>query len=700
MLKKKFDCLKIINSIEKAPEFKKFIFPHAKLLLAYSGGQDSSTLLTIFFILSKKWNFQLGVVYCNHGWIKTNKPFLTVFQEIQNYKLPFYYVDNFYPRNEKIENIARQWRYKSFQKIQQKGNYHFLLTAHTLTDKIETLLFHLCRGTGLKGINSLKRIGLSNLKQKLNFFCYEKIFFSDFKMSILKNIYFKRFNKTFEFFFAIYILKCYKKKIQKFKKNKTINTSQKSNKKQLKVIKKKLSLITFFNPTIYILIKKLLKILLFLITKKIFFIKNKKKLNFSADSLIKKYFKSRKLNYLIKKICIKNSNKNINYKFHSNIKHIIYTNYVVLDLFYTTLKNHNSNFFYQQSFNLFHSFFTINLNQNFLKRKQFQIFNKKNYNKLNKKQLKYFESQIKHIQENNIQYYIKNQTLISFFFIYYPITIFVLMNNFCFKIFVFNKSLKNLLKKKQSEKLYTILLLKTKIINKNKVKKPYKFSKKFFFNIYFYLFKLQQNKLILFLKKLHYYIYFLSFFFKQQKVFYNIRIKKSKQTLKKNFFLRIPVLKTKYKLKNFIQLKNLYLKLNKKPFFFIKKPLFFYKKKGFFIFVRQYIFKNIFFNCLKNELYEQRIKNQIQLCYKKHLIIIRPLLKINRNNIFLFAKKLNLIIYFDPTNKNLIFTRNYIRYQILPLLKNINPKLEKNIYKFSQIAYFYYKKLKIIISFF
>ena len=116
--------------------------------------------------------------------------------------------------------------------------------------------------------------------------------------------------------------------------------------------------------------------------------------------------------------------------------------------------------------------------------------------------------------------------------------------------------------------------------------------------------------------------------------------------------------------------------------------------------VRQYKFKKIFFNCLKNELYEQIIKNQIKLSYKKHLIIIRPLLKINRNNIFLFAKKLNLIIYFDPTNKNLIFTRNYIRYQILPLLKKINPQLEKNIYKFSQIAYFYYKKLKIIISFF
>ena len=232
MLKKKLDCLKLINSIEQAPEFKKFIFPHAKLLLTYSGGQDSSTLLTIFFLLSKKWNFQLGVVYCNHGWIKSNKPFLTVFQKIQNYKLPFYYVDNLNENNEKTENIARQWRYTSFQKIQQRGNYHFILTAHTLSDKIETLLFHLCRGSGLKGINSLKITGSFNFKQKFNQFFYEKMIFSDFKISLLKNLYFKNVNKNFEFFFSMYIYKCYKKKIQNFQKNKTTNTIQRSTKKK------------------------------------------------------------------------------------------------------------------------------------------------------------------------------------------------------------------------------------------------------------------------------------------------------------------------------------------------------------------------------------------------------------------------------------------------------------------------------------
>ena len=74
------------------------------------------------------------------------------------------------------------------------------------------------------------------------------------------------------------------------------------------------------------------------------------------------------------------------------------------------------------------------------------------------------------------------------------------------------------------------------------------------------------------------------------------------------------------------------------------------------------------------------------------MIIIRPLLKIDRLTIFLFAKQLNLCIYFDPSNKDLKITRNYIRYKIIPLLKKINPKIEQNFYKFSKIAYFYYIK--------
>lgn len=78
---------------------------------------------------------------------------------------------------------------------------------------------------------------------------------------------------------------------------------------------------------------------------------------------------------------------------------------------------------------------------------------------------------------------------------------------------------------------------------------------------------------------------------------------------------------------------------------------------------------------------------------QKEVILLRPLIKVNRKTLFLFLKKLNFGISYDKSNKNLNITRNYIRKVILPLLKKINPQVEKNIYKFSRIIEFYYTEI-------
>ena len=74
---------------------------------------------------------------------------------------------------------------------------------------------------------------------------------------------------------------------------------------------------------------------------------------------------------------------------------------------------------------------------------------------------------------------------------------------------------------------------------------------------------------------------------------------------------------------------------------------------------------------------------------KAQLVIYRPLIGINREVISFFDQQLNLIIIYDKSNNNLNLTRNFIRHKILPLLRLINPQVEQNLYKFSQIAAFY-----------
>lgn len=154
----RLNCLKVINFIENSPEFQTHIIYCKKILIAYSGGKDSSSLLAIFYILSQKYKFKLGVVYCNHRWTKTTDATLLVFNIIEKYKLPVYYVDTDPRVIQKPENIARQWRYNAFQQIIIKGKYDILITGHTLSDKAETLLFNLSRGCGLKGICALNTI--------------------------------------------------------------------------------------------------------------------------------------------------------------------------------------------------------------------------------------------------------------------------------------------------------------------------------------------------------------------------------------------------------------------------------------------------------------------------------------------------------------------------------------------------------------
>lgn len=65
--------------------------------------------------------------------------------------------------------------------------------------------------------------------------------------------------------------------------------------------------------------------------------------------------------------------------------------------------------------------------------------------------------------------------------------------------------------------------------------------------------------------------------------------------------------------------------------------------------------------------------------------IIRPLIDITRDEIEEYIKANNLITMQDKTNFETIYTRNKIRNELIPYLKNINPEVVKSIYRTSTI---------------
>ncbi|MFN6180106.1 MAG: tRNA lysidine(34) synthetase TilS, partial [Dolichospermum sp.] len=53
------------------------------------------------------------------------------------------------------EATARNWRYHALTKIAQTHHYQYVITGHTASDRAETLLYNLIRGTGADGLQAL-----------------------------------------------------------------------------------------------------------------------------------------------------------------------------------------------------------------------------------------------------------------------------------------------------------------------------------------------------------------------------------------------------------------------------------------------------------------------------------------------------------------------------------------------------------------
>lgn len=63
--------------------------------------------------------------------------------------------------------------------------------------------------------------------------------------------------------------------------------------------------------------------------------------------------------------------------------------------------------------------------------------------------------------------------------------------------------------------------------------------------------------------------------------------------------------------------------------------------------------------------------------------LVRPLIYLTKEDILNYVKEINIPYAIDNTNLELIHTRNVYRHKILPILKEINPKIHMKFIKFS-----------------
>jgi len=133
---------------------RKLVEPMARLLVAVSGGQDSLCLIKLLLDLQLLWQWELAIVHCNHGWREdatANAEW--VGKLAQDWQLPFFLETATDPPPS--EAAARDWRYQCFTTLAETHYYAYVLTAHTQSDRAETLLYNLVRGSGTDGLQAL-----------------------------------------------------------------------------------------------------------------------------------------------------------------------------------------------------------------------------------------------------------------------------------------------------------------------------------------------------------------------------------------------------------------------------------------------------------------------------------------------------------------------------------------------------------------
>lgn len=132
---------------------QELISPSDSIVCAVSGGADSIALLWALYLLKEEWQLTLSAVHFNHHLraeaSDRDEQFVRDF--CNGYGIPLYVGSEYVIPNEKgLEAAAREARYRYFATLPGK-----IATAHTADDNAETVLMHLLRGTGLKGLGGI-----------------------------------------------------------------------------------------------------------------------------------------------------------------------------------------------------------------------------------------------------------------------------------------------------------------------------------------------------------------------------------------------------------------------------------------------------------------------------------------------------------------------------------------------------------------
>lgn len=163
------DCLQKVNGNNMLIKIKDYIHKNHmidqgdRIVVGVSGGADSVCLLHALLMLREMLKIELVVVHINHGLrgeeAAEDESFVSGL--CSRYQLPFftYHYDVRKIAGEKgitEEEAGREVRYNAFLQVGKEQACNKIAVAHNKNDNAETVLFHLFRGSGLRGLSGIE----------------------------------------------------------------------------------------------------------------------------------------------------------------------------------------------------------------------------------------------------------------------------------------------------------------------------------------------------------------------------------------------------------------------------------------------------------------------------------------------------------------------------------------------------------------
>lgn len=143
----------MLNKLMQFVRQYQLILPGDRIICAVSGGADSMALLFALYLLSEKLEITIAAAHFNHRLrgAESDRDEAFVRSFCDGYHIPFYSGSGVVVSGAKgLEASARDARYAFLKSLPGK-----IATAHTANDNAETVLMHMVRGTGLKGLGGI-----------------------------------------------------------------------------------------------------------------------------------------------------------------------------------------------------------------------------------------------------------------------------------------------------------------------------------------------------------------------------------------------------------------------------------------------------------------------------------------------------------------------------------------------------------------